>query len=93
MSSQLPRRMVLTFSPDGVETRVLYRSKDGPRPGTVRRRREVEQLARTGLEQALAALDAGEVEDLGTSGYKIREDVLGLPTVSLDSEKPMKKGA
>jgi hypothetical protein len=30
------------------------------------------------------------VEDLGTSGFQVREDVLGLPIASRDSEKPMK---
>ncbi len=83
--TKLPRRLVVEFKRDGLEVRTLYRSKDGPGPSTKARRREVEQLARTGLEQALAALDAGDVEDLGTSGFQVREDVLGLPLASQDS--------
>ncbi len=79
------QRLVLTFKPDGVEVRTLYRRKSGPNPGTKARRREVAQLARTGLLEALEAFDgsAGEdVEDLGTSGYEVREDVLHLPAAS-----------
>ena len=46
-----------------------------------RRRREVSELVRTGLQDALEALE-GDVEDLGTSGYEVREDVLHLPVAS-----------
>ncbi len=90
---ELPRRLVLTFTREGVEVRTLYRSKGGPNPGTARRRREVEALARSGLTAALEALDAGDALDLGTSGFQIREDVLHLPTSSPASEKPVKRGA
>jgi hypothetical protein len=77
------QRLVLTFKPDGLEARVLYRSKSGPNPGTKARRREVAQLARTGLLEALEAFGDGEtVEDLGTSGYEVREDILGLSAAS-----------
>lgn len=38
------QRLVLTFRPDGLEARVLYRRQAGPNPGTVARRREVAQL-------------------------------------------------
>jgi hypothetical protein len=58
------RRLVLIFERDGIQVRTLYRRKDGPGPSTKARRREVEQLARTGLERALGALDAGDVADL-----------------------------
>ncbi len=75
------QRLVLTFKPDGLEVRTLYRSKSGPNPGTKARRREVAELARTGLLEALEALE-GDVEDLGTSGYEVREDILGLPAAS-----------
>ena len=91
MSARL-RRLVVEFKPDGQELRVLCRSTDGPGPYTKARQREVEQLARDGLTTALEALDAGDVADLGTSGFTIREDVLGLPLASRDSEKPMRKG-
>ncbi len=72
---KLPRRLVITFAREGVEVRTLYRTKDAPNPGTVRRRREVEQLTRSGLTEALRALD-GDVEMVGTSGYEAREDTL-----------------
>ena len=83
------QRLVLTFKPDGLEVRTLYRSKSGPNPGTKARRREVAQLARTGLLEALEALE-GDVEDLGTSGYEVREDILGLPTASPGTAKLVK---
>jgi len=77
------QRLVLTFKPDGLEARALYRRKSGPNPGTKARRREVAQLARTGLLEALEAFGDGETaEDLGTSGYEVREDVLHLATSS-----------
>jgi hypothetical protein len=65
---------------EGVEVgelvvRCLYRSEDGANAGTKRRRREVERLIRTGLEQALEALEGG-AECVGTSGFTSREDVL-----------------
>ncbi len=75
------QRLVLTFKPDGLEVRTLYRSKGGPNPGTKARRREVAQLARTGLREALEAIE-GDVEDLGTSGFEVREDVLHLPATA-----------
>ncbi len=73
-------RLVLTFKPEGIEARALYRreAKAGPGPGTKARRREVTELTRAGLTAALTALDAGDVQDLGTSGYEVREDVIGL---------------
>jgi len=83
------QRLVLTFKPGGLEARVLYRRQAGPNPGTVARRREVAQLARTGLREALEAIE-GRVEDLGTSGYEVREDILGLPTASPATAKLVK---
>jgi hypothetical protein len=53
------------------------------------RRREVAELAKTGLQDALEALE-GDVEDLGTSGYEVREDILGLPTTSPATQKLVK---
>ncbi len=85
------QRLVLTFKPSGLEVRTLYRRKSGPNPGTKARRREVAQLARTGLQEALEAFGDGEtVEDLGTSGFTTREDVLGLPTASPATAKLVK---
>jgi hypothetical protein len=68
------QRLVLTSGPEGIEARALYRTQAGPGPNTKARRREVTQLVRTGLEQALAALEDGMVEAVGTSGFTTRED-------------------
>ncbi len=86
------QRLVLTFKPDGLEVRALYRrrSQDGPNPGTKARQREVSELVRDGLHDALEAL-AGDVEVVGTSGFTTREDVL-LATTS-PSEAKLVKGA
>ena len=86
------RRLILTIKPDGHELRVLYRTTSGTGPSTKKRRREVADLARSGLEQALEALDAGETEMVGTAGFTTREDRL-LATASSDAQKPMRKGA
>ena len=40
--------------------------------------REATGLARSGLTAALEALDAGSAEDLGSSGYEVREDTIGV---------------
>ncbi len=94
MSGQL-QRLAITFEGGTVTVRALYRrGTDGaPNPGTAARRREVQEFTRAGLTAALEALDAGDVADLGTSGYEVREDVLGLAAASSDSQRPMRKGA
>ncbi len=81
------RRLILTFSPDGVETRVLYKRQAGPNPGTVARRREVRDLARTGLERALEALREGPVESVGEAGFETREDSLFLSGASNNAKQ------
>ncbi len=61
--------------------RVLYRSQDGPNPGTKARAREASRLARSGLQDALEALDSeAGAECVGTSGFTTREDVLLVDT-------------
>jgi hypothetical protein len=87
------RRLVLEFKPDGIQARVLYKRQHGPGPNTKTRRREVAQLARSGLERALEALEASDVADLGTSGFEIREDVIGLPVASPDASRRVKEEA
>jgi hypothetical protein len=83
VSCQL-QRLVITFDVGGgITARVLYRTKASPGPGTQAHRLEVTELTRAGLKRALTALDAGDVQDLGTSGFTQREDVLGLPVSSL----------
>jgi hypothetical protein len=93
------QRLVLDYRNEAGElvVRCLYRSSlDGPRPNTKGRRREVTELARAGLRDALKALEGGaEASLVGTSGYTTREDVL-LATTSPDADKLVKaklKGA
>ena len=71
------QRLVLDYRTGELVVRCLYRSKGESNPGTVRRRREVEDLCRSGLEQALASLEGG-AEVVGVSGYTVREDILSL---------------
>lgn len=88
------QRLVLDYRDDELRVRCLYRTTSSAGPGTKARRREVTTLVRTGLQRALAALDAGDVADLGTSGFETREDTFlctpGLPAVH---KKTADKGA
>jgi len=77
------QRLVLDYRGGDLVVRCLYRSKGGAGPGTKTRQREVSELAREGLTQALEALSGG-TECVGTSGFTTRVDVL-LATAS--SEK------
>jgi hypothetical protein len=73
-------RLVLDYRGGALIARVLYRSSlDGPNPGTKARSREVTALARSGLRDALEALE-GEATICGTSGYTTREDLLVVDT-------------
>ena len=58
--------------------RVLYRSDGRSNPGTKARAREVADLARSGLRQALASFESGDVAMCGTSGFSQREDILSV---------------
>ena len=69
------QRLVLTFKPEGVEARALYRTASGAGPSTKGRQREVTELVRTGLEGALEAFE-GRVDVVGTSGFDTREDTI-----------------
>ena len=53
------QRLVIEMKPGELVIRVLYRSQDGPGPNTKARQREVTELARSGLTQAVEALDGG----------------------------------
>jgi hypothetical protein len=84
------QRLVLDFRSGELVVRCLYRTEGGAGPNTKARRRQVQDLTREGLMQALEAIDAG-VECVGTSGFTTREDVL-LATTS-PSEAKLVKGA
>jgi hypothetical protein len=72
------QRLVLDYRSGELVVRCLYRSSlDAPNPGTVRRRRQVEDLVREGLRQVLASLEE-DAELVGTSGFTTREDLLSV---------------
>jgi hypothetical protein len=72
------QRLVLDYRSGELVVRVLYRSSLGaPNPGTKARTREVTDLARSGLRDALETLE-GRVDVVGTSGYSVREDLLSV---------------
>jgi hypothetical protein len=71
-------RIVIEMKSGELVLRVLYRSKGESNPGTKARTREVTDLARSGLRDALEALDAGDVAICGTSGFTQREDLLSV---------------
>jgi hypothetical protein len=82
------QRLIITFKPEEIILHALYRTQDGPGPNTKARRREVIELARSGLTQALEALE-GSAQCVGTSGFTQREDVLSV-TASPDAGKLVK---
>ncbi|HET7270269.1 MAG TPA: hypothetical protein VFI90_04205 [Rubrobacter sp.] len=90
------KRIVSDLRSGELVLRVLYSTQDGPGPATKARRREVSNLVRTGLQDALEVLEGGRVDMVGTSGYTAREDVLcitnGAEGVS-SVHKKLKKGA
>lgn len=89
------QRLIITFKPEETIMHALYRTQDGPSPNTKGRRREITDLTREGLRQALASLE-GRVDLVGTSGYEVREDIVlctGKGVAQLDEHKGMKRGA
>jgi hypothetical protein len=72
------QRLVLDYRSGELVMRVLYRSEADTNSGTVRRRRQVEDLTREGLRQALASLEGGDVTMCGTSGFTPREDLISV---------------
>ena len=80
------RRLVLTFTPEGVEARGLYRHRGGPNPGTKARARKVQDLTLAGLREALEALEGGAVDVIGSSGYEVREDTIGAAKATRATE-------
>jgi hypothetical protein len=69
------QRLIITFKPEEIVLHALYRTQGGPSPGTKARTREVTELAKSGLREALKALEGG-AECVGSSGFTTREDVL-----------------
>ena len=88
------KRLALDYRDGEVVVRCLYRSQDGPNPGTKARQREVEELVRLGLRDALEAL-AGRVDVVGVSGYTVREDILCIDIEDMPDvlHKKLVKGA
>jgi hypothetical protein len=86
------QRLIITFKPEETIMHALYRTQDGPGPNTKGRRRQVAELAKNGLRQALASLESeADTELVGCSGFVQREDIL-LATTSPDAGK-LAKGA
>jgi hypothetical protein len=78
--------LIITFKPEEIVLHAHYRSQDGPNPGSKARTRAVAELARSGLRDALEALEDG-AECVGTSGFTQRQDVLvALPRSDEPSE-------
>jgi hypothetical protein len=85
------KRLIITFKPEELVLHALYRSQDGPNPGTKARGKEVSELTREGLREALRALE-GRVDVVGTSGYSVREDIM-VAEVRSGQAKPDKESA
>jgi hypothetical protein len=77
------KRLVVDYRDSELVIRCLYRTEVSAGPNTKGRLREVSGLVRTGLQDALEALE-GRAECVGTSGFTTREDVL-LVTTSSDA--------
>jgi hypothetical protein len=75
-------RLVLDYRSGELVVCALYRTTSGPRPGTKARQREVEDLVRGGLQDALEQLQTGEVAVVGVSGFQVREDILSIASPS-----------
>jgi hypothetical protein len=71
------QRLIITFKDEELVLHAIYRDQDGANPGTKARQRQVTELVRTGLRDALEALE-GRVDVVGTSGYSVREDLLSV---------------
>ncbi len=78
MTSQL-QRLVLDYRAGELVVRALYRRslEASPNPGTKARGKEVAELVRAGLADALEALEGDVGASLvGTSGFTQREDIM-----------------
>ena len=89
------KRLVLDYRSGELVVRVLYRSKGDSNPGTKGRKKEIMNLTRTGLEQALEALER-RVDVVGTSGFTTREEIFlctAKSGIRPDEHKTRAKGA
>jgi hypothetical protein len=88
------QRLALDFRSEAGELvlRVLYRSQDGPNPGMKARAREVSDLVREGLREALRALE-GDVTMAGTSGFTTREDIMVASVAKRAPRQPKEESA
>jgi hypothetical protein len=80
------QRLVIEFKAEELVLRALYKTDDAAKLGqkTKARTREVTELARSGLRDALEALEDG-AECVGTSGFLTRQDILvALPSSATD---------
>jgi hypothetical protein len=74
-----PKRIILTFKDGELLIHSLYSTQgDVPGPNTKRRLREVTELTRRGLQEALEALEGSAAVCVGTSGFVERQDVLSV---------------
>jgi hypothetical protein len=71
------QRLVLDYRSGELVVRCLYQSDGRSNSGTKARAREVAELARARLRDALEALE-GRVDVVGVSGYQVREDILDV---------------
>jgi hypothetical protein len=91
--TQLLQRLVVEYRGQEVVARVLYKTDDAARlgPNTKARTREVTDLAKSGLRDALEALGEGEATMCGSSGFTQREDLLSValprPYEAMDAER------
>ena len=69
------KRLVVDYRDSELVIRCLYRTEGSAGPNTKGRLREVSGLVRTGLQDALEALEGG-AECVGTSGFTQRQDIL-----------------
>ncbi len=73
------QRLIIAFKPKEIVLHALCRTQDGLNLGTKARTREVAELTRADLRDALEALEEG-AECVGTSRFTMREDILLITT-------------
>ncbi len=66
----------MVFSTDGLRVQASYVRRGGPHPGTKARAREVRELVRVGLADAIQKLDGGEVAVTQEAGFEKRMDTI-----------------